>query len=89
MKDRGFRDEYLDMNGGPTAPPVETPPVKTTTTQASQRGAGALGGFTGTIDTTRTVDAAGLTTLSEDAFGNGPTSPMLPGSWEGEPPDHP
>ncbi|CAN5137831.1 PPE family protein [soil metagenome] len=84
-KDRGYRDEYLDMNSGPAAPPLEAP----ASTQASQRGAGALGGFTGTADNTRTADAAGLTTLSADSFGNRPTSPMLPGTWEGEPPDRP
>jgi PPE-repeat protein len=87
VKDRGFRDEYMDMNGGPASPPAEAPAEKTATTQASQRGAGEFGGFTGTTDTTRT-GAAGLTTLPEDSFGNGPTSPMLPGTWEGDSPDH-
>jgi PPE-repeat protein len=87
VKDRGFRDEYMDMNGGPAAPPAEAPTERTATTQVSQRGAGELGGFTGTTDTTRTA-AAGWTTLAEDSFGNGPTSPMLPGTWEGDPPDH-
>jgi PPE-repeat protein len=70
-KDRSYRDEFMDMNDGPAAPPADPP---TAATVASQQGAGRLGA-------TRVADAAGLTTLTEDSFGTGPTSPMLPGSW--------
>ncbi|MET0702777.1 MAG: PPE domain-containing protein [Mycobacterium sp.] len=79
VKDRGHRDEFLDMNDGPTAPPTDQ---RAPTTQASHQGAGALGATGG-------VTAAGLTTLTQDSFGNGPTAPMLPSDWagEGEPPD--
>jgi PPE-repeat protein len=73
--DRSYRDEFMDMNGGPTAPPAGEPVA---TAEASSRGAGALGA-------TRTAQAAGLATLAEDTFGNSPTAPMLPGTWGDEP----
>ncbi|BBY39468.1 PPE family protein [Mycobacterium mantenii] len=49
---------------------------------ASDRGAGSLG-FAGTAPA-QTPEAAGLTTLTGGQFGDGPSVPMLPGSWEGE-----
>ncbi|MGV0635208.1 PPE family protein [Mycolicibacillus trivialis] len=70
MKD--FADEYMDMNadtGGPEP-----------TSTASQRGSGRLG-FTGTAVKTDVAPATGLTTLQADEFGNGPATPMMPGSW--------
>ena len=48
---------------------------------ASERGAGAMG-FTGAATTSETEQAAGLTELSGDSFGGGPTEPLLPGDWE-------
>jgi PPE-repeat protein len=38
-------------------------------------------GFSGTT-TKGTADAAGLITLPADSFGGGPTTPMLPGTWD-------
>ncbi|MET0896440.1 MAG: PPE family protein [Mycobacterium sp.] len=83
IKDRGFRDEYLTMDDGPAAPPAE--PQQTTrpaTAQSSQHGAGTLGaaGLTGT-QAKPGAAAAGMTSLDGDSFGNGPTSPMLPNTW--------
>ncbi|BBX96276.1 PPE family protein [Mycobacterium lacus] len=46
---------------------------------ASDRGARTLG-FAGTLPT-QTATAAGLTTLTDDAFGGGPRMPMMPGTW--------
>ncbi|MGA9377044.1 MAG: hypothetical protein WBV64_18845, partial [Mycobacterium sp.] len=46
---------------------------------ASERGAGPMG-FTGAVPGEDTT-AAGITELTGDSFGNGPTNPMLPGSW--------
>lgn len=98
IKGRGFRDEYMTMNGRPEAPRTERSTEGPATTQASQQGGGSLGqagGFAGTAGRTRTADTAGLTTLAADAFGSGPTAPMLPGSWgaapagEGETPERP
>ena len=51
---------------------------------ASARGAGAMG-FGGTA-ARDDVDAAGLITLPGDAFGGGPTIPMLPTTWEADKP---
>jgi PPE-repeat protein len=97
IKDRGFRDEYMTMDDGPVAPPQEeTPRARPSTAQSSQQGAGTLGasGFSGTQTKTGAADAAGMTSLEGDSFGNGPTSPMLPNTWtadddggEGAPPE--
>lgn len=74
---RDYGDEYMDMDGDidSGAPPVDEPRVT-----ASSRGAGPMG-FSGTT-TPGTADAAGLTTLPADSFGGGPTTPMLPGTWD-------
>ncbi|EFD45596.1 PPE family protein [Mycobacterium tuberculosis T17] len=48
---------------------------------ASDRGAGHLG-FAGTARREAVADAAGMTTLAGDDFGDGPTTPMVPGSWD-------
>ena len=54
------------------------------TSAASDRGAGPLG-FSGTVSK-GSEQAAGLATLSDDGYGNGPSMPMLPNTWlpEGE-----
>ncbi len=49
-------------------------------TSASDRGAGPLG-FAGTA-TKETGHAAGLTVLAGDAFGGGPTVPLVPRTWD-------
>ncbi|MGV0836212.1 PPE domain-containing protein [Mycolicibacterium thermoresistibile] len=84
VKDRGYRDEFMDMNIGVPPEPPEEPQVA-----ASTRGAGPMG-FTGTA-TKGGKEAAGLTTLAGDTFGNGPVSPMLPGTWQSatDPPEEP
>lgn len=84
VKDRGHRDEYMTLDDGPAAPPAESQPVtRPTSTQSSQQGAGALGaaGLGGTQTKTDAADAAGMTSLDGDSFGNGPTTPMLPNTW--------
>jgi PPE-repeat protein len=62
-----------DIDAGP--PPAEEPRVT-----ASTKGAGPMG-FSSTT-TKGTADAAGLITLPADSFGGGPTTPMLPGTWD-------
>jgi PPE-repeat protein len=62
-----------DLDAGPS--PVEEPRVT-----ASTKGAGPMG-FSGTA-AKGTAEATGLTTLPGDSFGGGPTSPMLPGTWD-------
>ncbi len=74
MKDHYRGYEYMDLE--PDAGPITDPGWSV----ASDRGAGSLG-FAGTAPTD-TAEAAGLSTLGGDAFGNGPSVPMLPGSWE-------
>lgn len=81
VKGRGYADAYMDYEDDPDEPPVVEPRVA-----ASSRGAGPMG-FTGTAPGAADTRATGLTTLSPDAFGTGPVSPMLPGTWnpDGEP----
>jgi len=68
-------DEFADMN-------VEVDPDWGASTEASDRGAGALG-FSGTASK-GSEQAAGLATLSDDGYGNGPSMPMLPNTWSPE-----
>jgi PPE-repeat protein len=82
-KQRGYGDEFMDMNvevdpdwGAPGEEPVAS-------TAASDRGAGNLG-FAGTTAKETAAEAAGLTTLAGDEFGGGPRMPMLPGTWDPE-----
>jgi PPE-repeat protein len=72
-RQRDYGDEYMDMN-------VDVEPDWDESI-GSDRGAGALG-FTGTAR--KAATAAGLTALSGDEFGSGPTIPMLPGTWDSE-----
>lgn len=72
---RGFGDEYMDMNIGVT-PEWDGPPRAAS---ASDSGAGALG-FAGTVaDTGRR--AAGITVLTGNGVDTEPRIPMLPGGW--------
>ena len=75
VKGRAYADAYADYEDEPDDAPRAGEPRVT----QSARGAGPLG-FTGTAGKAGAA-ATGLTTLSPDAFGNGPTSPMLPGTW--------
>jgi PPE-repeat protein len=52
----------------------------------SDHGAGALG-FAGTATESGVGPAAGLTTLTGDGLSDGPTLPLLPGSWGGGSPN--
>lgn len=74
VKERGFRDEYMDMDDDVDPGPAPAPEVS-----ASARSA-AVSGFTGTF-ARGTQPATGLTQLSGNGFGDGPTEPMLPGTW--------
>ena len=80
VKDRAYADEYLDYDEDPV-PPRPTPERDV---QASQSGASPMG-FTGAIAGEQSAPA-GITELSGDTFGAGPTNPMLPGSWSPENP---
>ncbi|MBS4729471.1 PPE family protein [Mycobacterium sp. SM1] len=85
-KRRGHGDEFMDMNieVDPDwgAPPDGRPAVPTA---ASDHGSGNLG-FVGAGRTESFGQAAGLLTLPGDAFGAGPVTPMVPGTWkDGEP----
>ncbi len=74
--DRGHRYEYLEpeISGAERAAPLADHYA------SSKQSAGVLG-FTGTVGKDRGAQAAGLTTLVPDDFGNGPTMPMVPGTW--------
>jgi PPE-repeat protein len=74
-KQRDHADEFADMN-------VDVDPEWAESTEASDRGAGPLG-FSGTVSK-GSEQAAGLATLSDDGYGNGPSMPMLPNTWSPE-----
>jgi PPE-repeat protein len=78
----GHGHEYMDMNVQ-VEPDWDTPagedPAGSAT--ASEQGAGTLG-FAGAAPEDARTRAAGLTTLPGDSFGGGPTTPMLPDSWD-------
>jgi PPE-repeat protein len=75
-----MQDHYRGYGFMDLVPDSGTPETSATTSVASDRGAGSLG-FAGTAPKD-VAEAAGLTTLAADEFGNGPSLPMLPGSWE-------
>ena len=76
MKDHYRGYEYIDLE--PDDGPIPDPGLSV----ASDRGAGSPG-FAGTAPVGST-EATGLTTLAGDEFGNGPSAPMLPGSWDSD-----
>jgi PPE-repeat protein len=76
MKDHYRGYEYIDLE--PDDGPIPDPGLSV----ASDRGAGSLG-FAGTAPV-GSAEATGLTTLAGDEFGNGPSAPMLPGSWDSD-----
>lgn len=83
IKDRAYADEYMDYDDDP-APREPRPEPRVT---ASEKGIGPMG-FTGAV-TKDGTDVAGMTELTGDSFGNGPTNPMLPGSWSPDDPSAP
>ena len=80
IKERGYADAYMDYEPDPEdeAPPE---PIRRPRVTASETGSGAMG-FTGTTTNVGAEEAAGLTELAGDAFGGGPTDPLLPGDWD-------
>jgi PPE-repeat protein len=81
VKQRGYGDEYMDMNID-IDPDWGEPP----STLASDRGAGNLG-FAGRAHKAAAAEAAGLTMLAGDELGGGPRMPMLPHTWDPDGPD--
>jgi PPE-repeat protein len=81
---RDHADEFADMDGGFTP---STGPDRAAVL-ASGRGAGSLG-FVGTAhkDAAADATAAGLATLSGNGFGEGPSMPMVPGTWDSDTPE--
>lgn len=77
----GYGHEFMDIDNEPDAH-TEYQPAPAVAT--SDRGAGPLG-FTGTAAKTDSARAAGLTTFTDDPFGDSPTAPMLPGTWCADP----
>ncbi|MGW4101039.1 PPE domain-containing protein [Mycobacterium sp. NPDC004974] len=75
MRDRGHGNEYMDLQADPqeTASPGAAQTV-------SDRGAGPMG-FSGVLDKADTT-TTGLTTLGDGGFGDGPSAPMLPSTWD-------
>jgi len=76
---RGY--EFMDLEpDSATEPDPFVNPATLATSAASDRGAGALG-FAATAPKDA-VAAAGLTTLADDGLGTGPSTPMVPGTWD-------
>jgi PPE-repeat protein len=80
---RGYEFMDLESDSGSEPDPFEDPVTLATSEVPSGQGAGTLG-FAGTTRKEADIPAAGLTTLAGDEFGNGPSLPMLPGTWEAE-----
>ena len=76
MRDRYRGYEFVDLEPDARSEPD---PVTHASSVPSEYGAGSLG-FAGTAG--KDVAAAGLATLAGDEFGNGPSMPLLPGTWE-------
>jgi PPE-repeat protein len=83
MKDhyRGYEFMDLESDTGSGPDSFEDPVTLATSAVASGQGAGPLG-FAGTARKEADIPAAGLTTLAGDKFGNGPSLPMVPGTWK-------
>ncbi len=77
---RDHSDEYLDMESDIGVPP-DYGDDERLAAAASGAGAGTLG-FTGTARKEHTFRAAGLTKLTDGEFGGGPSTPMMPGTWD-------
>lgn len=77
MREKGRGHEFMDVQAdpqpaaGPGASPI-----------ASERGAGPLG-FSGVRDKAD-VTTTGLTTLGNAEFGEGPSVPLLPSTWDSD-----
>jgi PPE-repeat protein len=93
-KQRGYNDEFMDMNvevdpDWAAPPDAGVPPARggepVASTAASDRGVETQG-FAGTVSK-GSAQPTGLTRLSGDEFGGGPTMPMLPNTWGPEAPD--
>lgn len=71
LQSRGYRDEYLTLDGDSVPPAVSQ----------SGAGAGTLG-FTGTATISGIDSAAGAATLPGSSFTEAPTLPMMPATWD-------
>jgi PPE-repeat protein len=71
---RDYGDEYMDLDSDASPPPVEESRVTASSVNTKPMG------FSG-VSRKSAAGPAGLSTLATDAFGGGPTSPMLPGTW--------
>jgi PPE-repeat protein len=81
-KQLGYGEQFMDMNVD--VDPDWGEPLNEDPVVASDRGAGTLG-LAGAANKSGVGEAAGLTMLAGDAFGGGPTMPMVPGSWGHDP----
>jgi PPE-repeat protein len=89
VKQRGRGYEYMDLDPGGD-PDVLASGGRVAIAEVSERGAGTIG-MTGTAHRAGAEPAAGLIALADDAFGNGPRMPLLPGTWgaDSAPPPEP
>lgn len=78
--DRGYRYEFLDLDSELVEVASSRGPGQANSAMGSGQAAGSLGGPV-TAATTATKRAAGLSTLSGDAYGGTPTTPMTPSNW--------
>ncbi|KZS65762.1 PPE family protein [Mycobacterium pseudokansasii] len=80
---RQYADEFMDVDSdAENGLPEDVEDVGDLRAAVSSRGAGAIGfGGTAATDNAR---AAGLITLPAHGFDDGPTSPMLPATWDSD-----
>ncbi|WP_231996367.1 hypothetical protein [Mycobacterium scrofulaceum] len=74
--DRAYRYEFMDPDSGVDD---DIPDA----VRASDQGGGSLG-FAGAATISGLAQPTGLTTLTREGFGDGPTVPMMPSSWGGD-----
>ncbi|OBG89399.1 hypothetical protein A5699_14145 [Mycobacterium sp. E802] len=73
LREKGHGNEFMDLDADPQVAAGPT---------ASGQGAGPLG-FSGVLDKTGAT-STGLTTLGSAEFGDGPTGPLLPSTWDAD-----
>ena len=81
--ERGYGNEYMDMDDGGPAPEPTRGPVATASASGARliADAGVHQGFTGTENKEDAAHAAGMRSLSRSELAGGTTSPMLPSNW--------
>lgn len=81
--ERGYGNEYMDMDGGGSAPEPAPKDVVTASDSGARLrvDAGVHQGFTGTEIKKDAADAVGMHSRDRSELSSGTTSPLLPSNW--------